>query len=50
VEGWRRRREALWGLEVEVEGRERWERAAAREETESAMLRRALAEWASDFG
>jgi hypothetical protein len=29
-------------LEVEVDGRERWERAAAREETESAMLRRAL--------
>lgn len=39
---WRRRREAGWGLDVEVEGRERWESAAAREEMESAMLARWL--------
>jgi hypothetical protein len=40
--GWRRKRGAGWGLEVEVEGRERWESAAARVETESAMLARGL--------
>jgi hypothetical protein len=40
--GWRRRRGADWGLELEVEGRERRESVAVREEMESAMLARRL--------